>query len=111
MMDEGRQHRLAENEALARDVNERVGEVAASWYEESEPLEFVCECSLEACTHRIRLRIGEYREVRSSPRWFAVVADHMVSEIERPVKTLGDALVVEKIGAGRDIAEQTFEQR
>ena len=102
-----REHRLAENEALARDVNERVGEVAASWYAEGEPLEFVCECSREDCTDRIRLRIEEYLEVRSSPVWFAVVPDHIEPEIERSVKRLGDTLVVEKTGAGRTVAEET----
>ena len=107
MTDERREHRLAENEALARDVNERVGEVAASWYAEGERLEFVCECSRDDCTDRVHLRMEEYLEVRSSPVWFAVVADHIVPEIERSVKTLGDAVVVEKTGVGRDVAEAT----
>jgi hypothetical protein len=107
MNDEAREHRLAENEALARDVNERVGEVAAAWYPHGEPLEFVCECSRDDCTHRVHLRMEEYREVRSRPVWFAVVPDHIEPEIERSVKTLGDALVVEKTGVGRDVAEET----
>jgi len=105
--DEAREQRLAENEALARDVNERVGEVAASWYAAGEPLELVCECSRDDCTDRIHLRIEEYLEVRSSPLWFAVVPDHIAPEIERSVKPLGDALVVEKTGAGRAVAEET----
>ena len=49
----------------------------------------------------------EYLEVRSSPVWFAVVPDHIAPEIERSVKALGDALVVEKTGVGRDVAEAT----
>ena len=110
-MDERRQHRLAENEALAREVNERVGEVAASWYAEGEPLEFVCECSREDCTDRIRLRMDEYLEVRSRPVWFALIPDHLAPEIERSVKTLGNALVVEKIGVGQQVAEETAPER
>lgn len=106
-MDERRQQRLAENEALARDVNERVGQVAAAWYAEGEPLEFVCECSRADCTERVHLRMDDYREVRSSPVWFAVTPEHVSPEIERSVKPLGDALVVEKVGVGRDVAEET----
>jgi hypothetical protein len=99
--------RLAENEALARDVNERVGAVAASWYAPSEPLEFVCECSQEECSAHIHLLVSEYGELRSSPHWFALVPDHIVPEIERLVRELGDAVVVEKVGASRDVAEET----
>jgi hypothetical protein len=34
-------------------------------------------------------------------------AAHVLPEIERTVKPLGDAVVVEKIGPGRDVAEET----
>ncbi len=103
----GRARRLAENEALARDVNERVGEVASSWYGEGEPLEFVCECSLEDCSERVHLLMKDYRELRSSPHLFALVPDHLVPEIERAIREVGDALIVEKLGTGRDVAEET----
>ena len=106
-MDETRAHRLAENEALARDVNDRVQEVAATWYAEGEPLEFVCECSRDDCKERVHLVMEDYREVRSSPVWFAVVPDHITPAIERAVKPLGDALVVEKTGPARDVAVET----
>jgi hypothetical protein len=102
-----RERRLAENEALAREVNERVGEVAASWYGDEEALEFVCECSRDDCTSRVHLRMSEYREVRSSPVQFAVVDAHVDEEIENRVGTAGDATVVRKIGIGADVAEAT----
>ena len=107
MTDDARARRHAENEALARDVNERVGAVTASWYAPGEPLEFVCECSQEECSARIHLLMSEYRELRSSQHWFALVPDHIVLEIERQVRKLGDAVVVEKVGAGRSVAEET----
>ena len=105
--DDRRARRLAENEALAREVNERVGEVAAGWYAEDEQLEFMCECSLPDCTDRVRLRMAEYSHVRSSPHWFAMVPEHLLPEIEREVERIGDYVVAEKIGAGRDVAEET----
>jgi hypothetical protein len=105
--DERRAQRLAENEALAREVNERVGEVAASWYGEDEQLEFVCECSLDDCSDRVRLRLAEYSHVRSSPLWFVLMPEHLVPEIERELERIGAYSVVEKVGAGRDVAEET----
>ena len=107
MTDEHRERRLAENEALAREVNERVGEVAASWYAAQEPLEFICECSLEDCDARVHLRMDEYAKVRSSPMYFALVEAHVFPEIERRVGAVGDAVIVEKIGVGREVAEET----
>jgi hypothetical protein len=106
-MDDARARRLAENEALVREVNERVGDVAASWYEADEKVAFVCECSLDDCAERIQLTMREYERVRSSPTWFAVLPSHLVAEIERPVETIDEVLVVEKLGPGREVAEET----
>jgi hypothetical protein len=98
---------MAENEALAREVNERVGDVAAAWYGENEQLEFVCECSFDDCSARVRLRMAEYSRVRSSPQWFVVVPDHFAPEIEREIDRIGDYVLVEKIGVARDVADET----
>jgi hypothetical protein len=106
-VEDARARRLAENEALVREVNERVGDVAASWYDADEKVSFVCECSLEDCGERIHLTLGEYERVRSSPAWFALVPEHILPEIERPVATIGETLVVEKLGPGREVAEET----
>jgi hypothetical protein len=106
-MNDGRARKLAANEALARDVNERVEEVAASWYAEREALEFICECSADDCKERVHLRASEYRRVRESPQTFVVVRDHVVPEIERVVGELGDGVIVEKTGPGREVADET----
>lgn len=105
--DDPRARRLAENEALAREVNERVGDVAGPWYGEDEPIEFVCECSFADCSERVHLRLAEYSRVRSSPDWFVLVPEHIVSEMEREVDRIGDGVLVEKLGAARDVAEET----
>jgi hypothetical protein len=105
--DERRERRMAENEALAREVNERVGEVAASWYGAEEQLEFVCECSLDECSDRVRLRMAEYSHVRSSPLWFVMMPQHFAPDLELEVERVGGYLVAEKIGPGADIADQT----
>jgi hypothetical protein len=106
-MDPERQRKLAQNEAVAREVNQRVDEVAASWYDEGEALEFVCECSYDDCTARVHLSAEEFARVRESPLTFVLVRDHVVPEIERVLAAAGDAVVVEKLGAGRAVADET----
>ena len=107
MIDDPQARRLAENEALAREVNDRVGDVAASWYADDEHMAFVCECSHNDCSSRVHLRMADYAHVRSSPHWFVMVPEHLVPEIEREVERLDGVLVAEKIGPGREVAEET----
>jgi len=106
-MDEERARRLARNEAIARDVNEATGEVAARWHRDDEPIELICECSQESCSERVRVTASEYAEVRAHDARFLVRDEHVREEIERRVGTAGDATVVEKIGPGRQVAEET----
>jgi hypothetical protein len=106
-MDDASARKLAANEAIAREVNHRVGEVGASWFADTEAIEFMCECSKTGCEVRIHLRKSELENVRSSPYQFAVVREHVVAEIERVVGEAGDAVIVEKTGVGRDVAGET----
>jgi hypothetical protein len=109
--DELRERRLAENEALARDVNERVGDVGESWYGPDETLEFICECSRDDCSSRVHLTMEDYRRVRSAVPWFVLVRDHIEPELEREVAPIRDVVIVEKIGVGREVAEETAQER
>jgi hypothetical protein len=54
-MDE-RRERLAKNEALFREVNERIQEIGrAVGVQPDEELEMVCECSNAGCTERMTM--------------------------------------------------------
>ncbi|HVM17847.1 MAG TPA: hypothetical protein VM290_09725 [Gaiellaceae bacterium] len=103
-MDDDRQRRLAENEALARDVNEVVERVAGSWFREEERLGFRCECSRAGCRSHVALTRGEYESVRGDALRFVVVPGHENAEIEREVGRIREYLIVEKRGAGADVA-------
>jgi hypothetical protein len=96
--------RLAKNEAFFRQVNERIREIAGDddWYIQ----EFLCECGDPACTERIPLTVGEYEQVRSSPRRFVLLPGHMAPEVEHVVLHGGDHLVVEKVGPAGAIAAE-----
>ena len=102
-----RERRLAANESVFREVNERIAEMAERLEaDETERWDFLCECARSGCAERISLTSGEYAHVRARPNRFAVSLDHAVADIERVVERLGDYEIVEKDGeAGRVAVE------
>lgn len=95
-MSDVRKRRLAENQTLFREINERIGASAEAQGEDTHAFEFVCECSNIDCFERLELRLEEYRRVREQERRFVVVAGHELADIEVVVERLRDVLVVEK---------------
>lgn len=94
-----REERLASNEALFREINERVAEVAKHFVEvesTADPIEFTCECGRRACTEQIALTVAEYEAIRAVPTHFAVVPGHEQPGIERIIERHPNHLVVEK---------------
>jgi len=80
-MDE-RAERLARNELLYRNVNERLKELGEGFSGVAKTAVFVCECGLVECTERVSLTLAEYEEVRSEPTHFAVKLGHEMPEME-----------------------------
>ena len=104
----------ARNQALFRNVNERVEGLSRSFTLPTERVEFVCECVDMRCREQISMTRGEYEAVRRMPRRFAVKPDarHVVLEVERVVEAKDDYWVVEKVGAsGREAARPTPARR
>ena len=89
--------RRAMNEALFRDVNERIAESAERF--DAEHTEFVCECSDPNCTHRVSASLAEYENVRSEPTTFLLAPGHEEEDIERVVSDRGRFRIVEKVQA------------
>ena len=105
--DHGR--RAVENEALFREVNERLMERKQDDPGWSLPSPWVCECAEETCTERIEMSPLQYEELRSEPTHFAVVPDeeHVSLDVERIVEKRDRYWVVEKTGEAAEIAEET----
>src|SRR6476646_2900640 len=80
-----REERIGMNEAVFRDVNERIQDVASSFNLTSEPLDLICECGDAACVDRISLTRDEYEEVRADPHLFAVSPGHVAEDVEEIV--------------------------
>ena len=102
------EERIARNEALFREFNERVEDMAENFdlRDEGDSLliGFVCECGHLDCLERIELTRAAYEEVRSDPRRFVVVPDHEDPEIARVVARREGHLVVEKIDEAAEVA-------
>jgi hypothetical protein len=109
--DEGRavrQQRLGRNQALFREVNERVNDVNDLLTRRAPVDEWVCECANEACFERIPLTHDEYEAIRAVSTRFAVAPQesHVFVDVEEVVARNERYWVVEKIEAGAAVAEQ-----
>lgn len=99
-----REERLARNEALFREINERISAIGQRFG--TETLDVVCECANDDCTQALGLTHADYEQLRSSGRLFAVAPGHEHLEVETVVQTHTTYVVVEKHGAGARVAEQ-----
>jgi len=106
---DAREHRLAKNEVVFRDVNERIAGMAdehAQALRDRRDIGFMCECSNADCTLRLPLTLAEYEGVRSDPTQFAVALGHELPEIEEVVFVGDDYQVVRKHGAAAALATE-----
>ena len=104
-VDAEKQRRIAENESVFREINERLGD-GHRRFELEGPMEFPCECGDAGCSQRIRITLDEYEELRRDPTRFAVVAGHEIVDVERVVAANERFAVVEKIELGADVASE-----
>lgn len=105
---DSRETRLARNETLFREVNERIEQaVAAADREDDHVYEFFCECSNSDCTLLLPLTISEYEAARSEPHQFIVAPGHELPEIETVVaRTPGYQLVTKQGEAAEFVSER-----
>jgi hypothetical protein len=103
-----RQERLGRNEALYREVNERLKELGESFSMVAEVADFVCECGVSTCAGPIRMTLEEYEHVRSNPHWFTVLPGHEIRDIESVVERHEGWTLIEKHPGGpADLAAQS----
>ena len=97
---------MAQNEALFREVNERVEEVAVEFGDEEGGYEYFCECANKDCTFRLVLSIEEYESVRQDAKQFVVLPDHFTPEVEELLLQTDGYWVVRKSGEAGEYVEQ-----
>lgn len=101
-----RDRRMAENEALFREVNERVEAIASRHGDDDHVYEFYCECANTDCTMHISVTLAVYEAVRASGRRFLVRPDHVIPEAEQVVERGDGWWVIEKLGDAGEFAER-----
>ena len=93
--------RQARNEALFREVNDRIaalGDRGQAW--SPEGTDFLCECGEEGgCGKRVRVPLDVYERVRSQDDRFVVRPGHETPEIEHAIEWTNMYVVVDKIPA------------
>jgi hypothetical protein len=97
--------RLALNESLFREINERVEERVRLFHGREELVGIVCECADLDCTNRITVSKDEYATARSEPTQFLVKPGHSVDEAEEIVVKNDRFEIVRKRGLAADVAE------
>jgi hypothetical protein len=93
-LDELTARRLAHNEALFREVNERIHDLRAP---RTGGTGYVCECSNSECFETVTLSDTSYREIRAEPTHFLVVPGHELDDIELVIRREPTYLIVEKL--------------
>ncbi len=103
-----REGRIGLNEAVFREVNERIESLAETFQLTGEPLDLICECGQAACVNRITMSRAAYEHVRSDPSTFAITPGHDVPDVEAVVERHGVYDIVRKQDQeALEVAEET----
>jgi hypothetical protein len=98
--------RLARNQIIFREVNERVRELADE--APAGRAAYFCECGELTCTETIELTAAEYEAIRARPNTFVVVPGHEVPEVERVVRTTEAYATIEKLVPLDDVSARAL---
>ena len=103
---EERERRIARNEAVFREANERNHELNQIFATFTDELVLVCECGDGKCAEQIAMTPQAYEELRAVPAHFAVLPGHEAPDVEQVVARRDGYDVVKKDeGIARRIAE------
>ena len=106
--DTDRAARTAQNEALFREVNERVKDLNTTFDALARHAEWICECGNTDCLEPVQMSHEEYDAVRARGADCFLVRPseaHVVPEVEQVVERNERYWVVQKLGLAKEIAE------
>lgn len=91
-----RELRIGQNEALFRQVNERLEDVNDAFGPMAGDFEIVCECGDLDCADRIVILRDAYEQLRADPLLFAIVDGHVAAGVEEVIEQRQGYSVVRK---------------
>ena len=105
------EERRAQNEAIFRELNERVKELGErlepnGMGEPPEEVQFLCECGDIECATHVTMTRREYEAVRREPEHFVVLPGHVDEAIEHVFEVRPGYVIVEKDGDAAETARE-----
>ena len=98
---------IGRNEALFREVNERIREITAGQgVPFDERVLFQCECARLDCHEQVELSLAEYEAARAREHQFVIRPGHQIDAVETVVRANDRYLVVRKHGEAAEAADQ-----
>jgi len=102
-----RERRIGRNEALFREVNERIERVTETLQVTTETIRILCECGNSSCTEQITVTLPEYERIRSDSELFFVCSGHEQADVEEVREQHGDYDVArKKAGEAAELAHE-----
>jgi hypothetical protein len=97
-MKTGQQERIARNNSIFRDANEKIREKSIELDDPVERIPFLCECPRESCATIVQLTPGEYEAIRRDRTYFFTSPGHEDAELPvgEVVSRLEGYVVVQK---------------
>ena len=102
-----RERRVGLNEAVFREVNDRIGDLSERFDLAAQDLDLVCECGDRDCAERISMPAADYEQVRADSLQFAIVPGHEDAAVEMVFARKKYDLVRKRPGEPARIAEET----
>jgi hypothetical protein len=102
-----REARIAYNESLFRQLNERLVEVLDELDDSANRMDIICECGRSDCAAKLTVAKDVYEGVRSHAERFLVCPGHVMPDVEVVVVARDGYEVVEKHDEEADIARAT----
>jgi hypothetical protein len=111
MDEDERAKRLGKNEAIFREVNERIESVNLAFASVTETMTVVCECCDLGCTGQFTMSIADYEALRRDSTLFAVKPGHEATEVEDVVTKNDEFWVVQKRPGSPEQIAQALDER
>jgi 5-bromo-4-chloroindolyl phosphate hydrolysis protein len=91
-----RTRRVGRNQALYRQVNERIEDLNEAFDVITHDFCVVCECGDLECVEQIRVSREVYEQTRANPALFIVRPGHDATDVDRVVKRTAEYAIIAK---------------
>ena len=97
----------AKNQALFREINERIKDLNDAFSAITEIGEWICECAHSTCVEPVVMSPAEYEAIRADGASFFVAPseEHVWPDVERVTARTDRYWIVEKIGVAGELAK------